>query len=444
MALCLLVAACETTKERQAEPSGTEPTASGEVLPETPVTPPGVPESYDPDLAQISLFSGMRVGLLLPLSGPHKAVGESLLNASQLALFDIADDKFDLLIGDTGGTPEGARAAARSLLDQGARLLLGPLFSTSVTSVSEEARSRQVPVVAFSNNIAVAGPGTFVMGISPESQVERIVNFAVSQQLYRFAVLAPDGPYGDAALSATQSAVFQSGAELVKVATYDPSGSNMSDVVRRLADYDKRAVELEKERARLETLDDAASELALKHLENRDTLNPPDFDAVLIAAGGRELLTVAPLLAYYDVDSLEVRYLGTSLWEDENLGIEPTMQGGWFSAPPRTLWNDFQARYQKTFAAVPPRVASLGYDATALAAILARQASDPMAPGVFSEAALTDPNGFAGIDGIFRFLPEGQVQRVLTVYQVGRDGFRVLEPAPTSFEYLTGDNNLIN
>jgi len=446
MFLCLVVTACESNRDRQArlqaEQSSAEAAAADSQ--ETPAVPPGVPPAYDPDLAQISLFSGMRVGLLVPLSGPYKDVGEALLNAAQLALFDIADDEFELLVGDTGGTPGGARAAARNLLDQGVRLMIGPLFSTSVTSVSEEARLRQVPVVAFSNNVAVAAPGTYVMGISPESQVERIVNYAVSQQLYRFAVLAPNSPYGDAAMSAMQAAVFQSGGELVQVATYDSSGTNMTDVVRHLADYDRRVQELEEERVRLEAVGDAASKLALEHLENRDTLNPPDYDAVLIAAGGRELLTVAPLLAYYDVDSLEVRYLGTALWEDENLGVEPTMLGGWFSAPPRALWDDFQARYRQIFGSVPPRVASLGYDATALAAILARQAANPMAVGVFSEAALTDPNGFAGIDGIFRFLPDGQVQRVLTVYEVQRDGFRVLEPAPSSFEYLTGENSLVN
>jgi outer membrane PBP1 activator LpoA protein len=330
------------------------------------------------------------------------------------------------------------------LLDQGVRLIVGPLFSTSVTTVAEEARLRQVPVVAFSNNIAVAAPGVYVMGLSPEAQVERIVNYTVSQQLYRFAALAPDSPYGDAALSALQSAVFQSGGELVQTATYNADGTNMTDVVRRLADYDRRVLELEKERTRLEANGDAASKLALEHLENRDTLNPPEYDAVLIAAGGRDLLTIAPLLAYYDVDSLEVRYLGTALWEDENLGLEPTMQGGWFSAPPRGLWDGFQARYRQVFGTVPPRVVSLGYDATALAAILARRAPDPMAAGVFSEAALTDPNGFAGMDGIFRFLPDGNVQRVLTVYEVRPDGFRELDPAPNTFEHLTGEGSLIN
>ena len=266
----------------------------------------------------------------------------------------------------------------------------------------------------------------------------------LARNFYRFAVLAPDNAYGNAALAAMQDAVFQNGGELVQVGTYDPSGENMTDVVRRLANYDERVKELEEERARLEAIGDAASELALEHLENRDTLNPPDYDAVLIPAGGRELLTVAPLLAFYDVDSIEVRYLGTALWDDENLGIEPTMQGGWFAAPPRELWDNFRGRYQETFGTVPPRVASLGYDATALAAILARQAQDPSGADVFTETALTDPNGFAGIDGIFRFLPEGPVQRVLTVFEVKRNGFRTLEPAPNSFEYLGGEGSLIN
>ena len=442
LALCLVLTACESNRDRRARQQAQQNAAEeaiqqpDEAAEESAAIPPGIPPGYDPDLAQIDVDSGFRVGLLVPLSGPHRGVGEALLNASELALFDIADDNFELLIGDTGGTPEGARAAARRLMDQGVRLLLGPLFATSVESVAEEARFRRVPIIAFSNNLSVASPGVFIMGIPPETQVERIVSFAINQELYRFAVLAPDTAYGNAALGALQDIVFQYGGELVRVGLYDPTGENMTDVVRRLADYDERGKELEEERARLEEIGDAASELALERLENRDTLNPPEYDAILVPAGGRELLTVAPLLAYYDVDSVEVRYLGTALWDDENLGIEPTMQGGWFAAPPRDLWDPFQERYKESFERVPPRVASLGYDATALAAILARQASDRATEDVFSEAALTDPNGFAGIDGIFRFLPEGGVQRVLSVFEVQRNGFRILDPAPVSFEYL--------
>ena len=185
---------------------------------------------------------------------------------------------------------------------------------------------------------------------------------------------------------------------------------------------------------RLKAQDDDASRLALKRLEVVDTLEPPEFDAVFLPLGGRELLTAAPLLAFYDVDPADVRYLGTALWYDEGLALEPTLQGGWFAAPQPDLWESFLGRYRENFGEEPPRLASLAYDATALAAVLARQAEGLPAGEVFAYDRLTNPNGFAGVDGIFRLLPDGRVQRALAVLEIHREGMVVVDPAPTTFE----------
>ena len=132
------------------------------------------------------------VGLLLPLSGPHGEIGKTMLNASQLAVFQIAGDEFTLIVRDTGGTPEGAREAARSALEAGASLILGPLFSESVAAVGEVAVPLGVNVVAFSNDMKVAGDGIYVMGLAPGPQVERVVGYASAQGLGRFALFAPN------------------------------------------------------------------------------------------------------------------------------------------------------------------------------------------------------------------------------------------------------------
>ena len=126
-----------------------------------------------------------------------------------------------------------------------------------------------------------------------------------------------------------------------------------------------------------------------------------------------------------------MRYLGTALWNDPRLGTEPTLVGGWFAAPTPRLWDNFKARYQQSFGSAPPRIASLAYDATALAAVLAQQPG-----GGFRQETLAQRGGFVGIDGIFRFLPSGEVERGLAVMELQRGEVRVIDPAPQSFDQL--------
>ena len=376
------------------------------------------------------------VALLLPLTGEHAPIGQALLNAAQLAVFEIAGDEFVLIVRDTKGTPQGARKAARSALASGASLILGPLFATSVQTVAQEARARGVSVIAFSNDPSVAGDGVFVMGLSPRSQVRRVVDFTSRQGVRRFAVFAPASPYGIAVITALRDAVDANDVELSRVVAYNPDEPDPSLQVRTLAQYDARHEALLEQREELEEKEDAESQALLEQLENRDTLGSPDFDAVLLPVGGKSLMTLAPLLAFYDIDPVEVKFLGTAFWDDPRLATETSLHGGWFAAPPPELWERFRERYRLTYNAEPVRIASLAYDAAALAAVLSRTAEAAGRLPDFSPAAIAQPSGFSGMDGIFRFLPNGQIQRGLAVLELGPNGVEVLDFAPQSFEEL--------
>ncbi|MGD1878847.1 MAG: penicillin-binding protein activator [Kiloniellaceae bacterium] len=375
----------------------------------------------------------VKVGVLLPLSGARSEVGQALLNAAELALFDLGGDRFTLLVRDTRGTPEGAAAAAEAVLAEDAALILGPLFSTSAEAVKPIVDAAEVPMITFSNNNAVAGPLTFVMGVTPRTQVDRMIDYAVSNGLRRFAVLAPENAYGNIVVQSLQEAIFRNGVELSRVVFYDPQATDVSAEVQVLADFNRRRGAAEDQRRDLAGRADEAAQRALQRLQGVETLGTLPFDAILLPASGQQLLSVAPLLAYYDVDPTEVRFLGTALWEDPNLLSEPTLQGGWFPAPPPGLWKTFRERYEQSFGETPPRVASLGYDAVALAAVLDRRGESEGAFVSYTPEAITQSLGFAGIDGIFRFLPNGQVQRGLAVLELQRAGFIERDPAPTSF-----------
>jgi branched-chain amino acid transport system substrate-binding protein len=368
------------------------PPSSEATEPPAPVTP-GELTPASPSVAGIKL----RVALLLPLSGANSALGNAMLDAAQMALFDVADDRLELLPHDTQNTPQGAAEAARAALADGAKLIIGPLLAAEVSEVKAVARVGDVPVLAFSTSTALAGDGTYLMGFLPREEIERVAGFAHAKGVNRFAALAPRTPYGEIAVEALRTAAQKSGASLGRVDFYDPATPDLTALVKRFA---------------------AAGR---------------DFDALLLPEGGGRLRTLAPLLPYYDLEPDKVHFLGTGLWDEPGIGNEPALNGGWYAAPAPAARADFEKRFNELYHRAPPRLASLAYDATALAAVLAHGENG----ADFSAQALTSPSGFAGVDGIFRLRADGLVERGLAVLEVRKDGNQVIDPAPETFQALS-------
>lgn len=369
----------------------------------------------------------VRIALLLPLSAPEKNardIAQGMFDAAQLALFDIGNPDLLLIPKDTAGRADMATQAADEAIREGAQLILGPLFAPSVGAVAPRARARNVPVIAFSSDRSVAGDGVYLLSFLPDQDVERIIDFAVLQNILVFAAMIPEGDYGAQVSAAFQRAVGARGADIFAIETYPPVAELMFDPARRLALYDERQYQLKVGPDAEELSEGDASAPSTP-----DELPDVPYDAVFLPDGGTQLKSVAPLLPYFDVDPRKVRFLGTGLWDDAALGREPSLVGGWFAAPAPDAQAAFAGRFQRTFGMTPPRLASLAYDAMALTAALAT------VPGSakFSDAALTSPDGFAGVDGIFRFLPDGTNERGLAVMEMRPSGPKVIDPAPTSF-----------
>ncbi len=375
----------------------------------------------------------VRIALLLPLSGSNAKIGKALLNAAQLALFDFADSRFELLPHDTKGTPDGAANAASLAIGDGASVILGPLLSQNVAAIRPAARAANVPVLAFSNDRSIAGDGIYTLGFLPSAQVNRVIQFASTKGVTRFAVLAPDNAYGARVVDAMRRTVEALGARVTRARYYDPSAGDFTDVIREFGDYDVRREALLQQRKELQAQDDEISVRALKRLENLQTIGDLPFEALLLADGGKRLLSVAALLPFFDIDPGTVRMLGTGQWDEPGIGKEPALIGGWYAAPPPSARVEFDQLYADTYGERPPRLVTMAYDATALVSVLARQEDG----ADFSPAALTNANGFWGRDGVFRLLADGTAERGLSVMQVGRDQNRVISEAPQSFEVVT-------
>ena len=376
-----------------------------------------------------------KVGILLPLSGRQKLLGQELLDAAQIAVFDLADENFVIYPFDTQGTETGATAAAEKAVRIGVDLILGPLLASSVRAVRPVASSVGVSVVAFSNSHEVAGDGVYILGFVPQQQVDAIVDYAVGEGLYRYAVLAPQDAYGQEVVAALKRAITVREAKIVRLEYYDPAATDFSRLAKAIADYDRRHKALLEHRAELKMRDDQVSKQTLKRLETLDTLGDVDFDAVLLPGRGQQLKAIASLLSFYDVDQPAVRLLGLSNWaQTANIEAEPSLNLSWYAAPPRDERENFFRRYREYYGRAPAAIASLAYDATALAIVLA-QSQTGLA---FSRKRLVQPYGFLGVDGLFRLRSEGIAERVFEIREVTRDGFRIKRPALTTFPRIGG------
>jgi ABC-type branched-subunit amino acid transport system substrate-binding protein len=356
-------------------------------------TPPPLPSTPPPTAPG----AAVRIALLLPLSGNNAALGQATLQAAQMALFDVGGNDVALIVRDTEATG-GAGAAARSALNDGAQLILGPIYASATKEVAPIAMAAGISVISFSTDRDAAGNGAFIMGVLPQNQVDRVVGYASSQGVHRYAALAPSSPYGHQLADALAMASGRFGGQFVDAQFYEAGTRDPSDSVKALA----------------------------------KTVGAQG-DAVMLPEGGDRLRIIAPLLSYYDIDTAKVRLLGTRLWDDDpTLGNEAVLDGGWYAAPPQERWADFSQRYRAAYDINPPRIASVAYDATTLALGLAKEA-----PNNFTTASITRPEGFSGIDGIFRFTPNGLVERGLAVYELEKGGAKVIDPAPKDFRALT-------
>jgi ABC-type branched-subunit amino acid transport system substrate-binding protein len=346
----------------------------------------------------------VKIALLLPItgSGSAAAVASALRQAGELAMFDFNNPNISLIPKDTHGTPEGARAAAQSAVQDGAELIIGPLFASEVRAAAPVAQRAGIPIVAFSSDSGVAGNGVYLLSFVAGADVPRIASYALSHGKRNFAVLVPQSAYGRIAEQAFARTVGPAGGRTVVRATYPPdNAAAMAAPVAQIA-------------------------AAMRSGEK--------IDALFLPAGKDDLPALAPLLASNGLTSSKIQFIGTGQWDYPNIGAEAALDGGWYPAPDPAGWSGFSQRYQKTYGSPPPRLASLAYDAVSLAISLSQNP-----PGQrYTPDQLTRSTGFAGVDGLFRLMPNGTTQRGLAILQVEPSGSRVIDPAPRSFAEAKG------
>jgi ABC-type branched-subunit amino acid transport system substrate-binding protein len=337
----------------------------------------------------------VKAGLLLPLSAAGNAgvAGQSMRNAAELALAEFQNPNLQLLVKDDSGTPQGAQQGVQQALGEGAEIVLGPLFALAVPAAAQLTRQRNVPLIAFSTDSSVAGRGVYLLSFLPESDVNRIVDYAAGTGKRSFAALLPDNAYGNVVEAAFKQAVARRGGRVVAFEKYGTDAAQMQASARTVAQ-------------------------AL-----------PSADALLLADDGDVVAGVADALVAGGANLKRLSLLGTGLWDNPRVFGNANLQGGLYAAPDPSGFRGFSARYRAKYGQNPVRTATLAYDAVALIAALARTQGGQR----FSPEVLTNPSGFAGIDGLFRFRSDGTNERGLAVMRVASGGGQMVSASPKSF-----------
>jgi ABC-type branched-subunit amino acid transport system substrate-binding protein len=363
----------------------------------TNLTGPGAtPPPAGPPQQPTAVGTGsIRVGLILPMSGSGNAgvAAQSMRNAAELALIEFQNPNIQLLVKDDGGGPQAAQQASQQAIDEGAEIILGPLFAAAVPAAAQAARGRNISMIAFSTDSSIAGRGVYLLSFLPESDVDRIVNYAAGTGKRSFAAVLPDNAYGNVVEAAFRQATARRNARVILLERYGADRGQMQTAARNVAQ-------------------------AL-----------PQADALLLADDGDALAAVTDSLTGAGANLRNVQLLGTGLWDNPRVFSNAALRGGLFAAPDPAGFRSFAARYRTKFGQEPVRTATLAYDAVALVAALAKtQGGQRYTPDV-----LQNPSGFAGIDGLFRFRADGTNERGLAVMRVGGSGAQVAAAAPRSF-----------
>ena len=340
------------------------------------------------------------VALLVP-SGSGEAtddlIASGLENAARMAIADLGSVKIDLRIYSPAANPDTAAAMATKAVDDGAKIILGPFYALEANKAGAAVAGRGVAVMSFSNNTAIAGGNVFILGQTFNNTAERLASYSVSKGLTRIMVLSDQNAAGEAGKAAIQSAVSAAGGTVAAVGSYEFSQNGIVQAVANIATSAKSA----------------------------------NVQAVFFTADtGGALPLLTQLLMENGINPATTQYIGLTRWDIPSANLtQPGVQNGWFALPDPGLAQQFLSRYQSTNGALPHATAGLAYDGIAAIGALVKQGG----PGALTPSGLTQGAGFVGVNGIFRFMSNGQNQRGLAIAQIVNQQVTIIDAAPRAF-----------
>ena len=372
-------------------------------------------ETYNLNNIGNNLTEKIKVAIFLPFSGKNKDLAQNIANSAVISLFE--NDRFhklELVFIDSKEDPTEQKQAFQEVINRNIKLVIGPIYSNNIANIEAMAKEYAITVISFSNNINMLGNifenggGIFVAGILPETQIEQIVNYTIGQNKRNFAILAPNNQYGKLICEYLKKFIKVRNANFITAEFYN----NEKD--------------LEKSAEKLVNAFSLSITPKKDQIINEEDKNYPQV--ILIPEAGKILSKAVATINNKNNKELDLKIIGTNQWDDSLTLHDSNLFGSWFVAPEPKKFQDFEKKYQQTFKNLPARLSSIAYDSILAFSEIAANQNEITANNLIAKR-----KGFNGIDGLFRFLPNGAVQRNLAILQVGINNFDIAEPASTRF-----------
>lgn len=359
----------------------------------------------------------VKVAVLVPLSGKSKELGAAIVNSITLSLFENdQNNDVELVLFDSKDDPSDALTAIKEIAAQNIKVVIGPIFSTSTQSIAKIAKDNNITLLSFSNNQDLMNkPSVFLMGFLPEQQVERIVSYSISRGKNNFAILAPNNQYGITFSSLIKTMVKKKDGNFITSGLY-LNNSDLDKTVKK-------------------TLDAyiISSRAASKGKAAANDGDKIYADVILVPESGSALFKAASSISKNNNNEREIQIIGSSSWDDASTLNDSNLIGAWFPAPAPEKYREFEKKYYQIYGKYPPRISSIAYDAIiAVIKTIPQSRNRDLKASDFVNYR-SNKNAFEGIDGTFRFLPNGLVQRNFAVLQVGSGKFDTIDSPSTMF-----------
>ncbi len=372
----------------------------------------------------------VQVALFLPFSGKNKDLGFSLFNSATISLFyNDPNGIIELVLFDSKENPKDSEKAFKEIIDKKIKIVIGPIFSNSVEAIEKLARQHKITVISLSNNQNLINKidkegGVFISGILPEMQIEKIVNYAISQGKLNFAIIAPSNQYGKTITELLKKFVRSKQGNFITSEFYDNNSKDLDRVVERVIDSFILPDNLSKAKKDKDLV-----------INDYDRIYP---QVIMIPESGKIASKIISSIKKQNKEERDFQILGTSQWDDKSI-FDSNLINAWFPAPENEKFSDLENFYYSKYEKFPPRLASIVYDMIGLIAeITNRKQGQTPNLSDFINFKNGDKNGYQGVDGLFRFLPNGLTQRNLAVLKITTSGkagnwFETIEKPNDSF-----------
>ena len=363
----------------------------------------------------------IKVGVMLPLSGEHSEIGNLILNAIEMAVFQTEENKLELHIKDTEAKSDKAKKVLSELIDEGVKVVIGPLFSKSLAAIQSEVASKNINIFALTNNINLRNKGIWIFGVDPQAQTEKVLRYALEKGSKNIAALLPQNAYGlllfDTITSFTQANLMK----IEKIEFYNFSLESQRKTAQKISEGFKDY------KLYLDKIKEQDNE---EEKVNEVLFMEKPFDSVFIAAAGQNLTVLSSQLQYNNVDPKIVQYLGISSWEDSSILNEPALEGGVFVTTSEMYQKKIKLIYKNSFNKEMPKIAMIAYDIVALLGSLNNLGSN------FNIYDLVNDEGYIGLRGLFRLKKNGVVERAFQLKKIKNKKFTILKKANSQFSGL--------